>query len=63
MRGDPEPVARRQFLAAVEIGVAEGVFGDHLAAMGDRDDAAGLLRRAKLEFDPAADVIDRGLQP
>ena len=38
-------------------------FGDDLAPMRNGDDAAGLLRRPQLEFDPGADVADRGLQP
>ena len=41
----------------------ERVFGDDLAAMRDRDDAAGSLRSPYLEFDPAADIADCRLQP
>ena len=44
MRCDPKPVARGELFAGVEIGVAERVFGDDLAAMRDGDDAARLLR-------------------
>jgi hypothetical protein len=43
MRCDPEPVAWRQLFAASEVGMAVRVFGDDLAAMRDRYDAAGLL--------------------
>jgi hypothetical protein len=43
--------------------VAERVFSDDLAAMRDSDDAAGLLRRPELEFDPVADISDCGLHP
>ena len=63
MRGDPKPVARGQLFARDEIGVAERMLGHDLAAVRDRDDAAGLLRRPHLKFDPAADVIDRALLP
>ena len=63
MRRDPEAVARGELFAGGEIGVAERVFSDDLAAMRDSDDAAGLLRASQLEFDPVADVADRGLQP
>jgi hypothetical protein len=41
MRGDPEPVTRGQLFAGGEIGVAERMFGDDVAAMRDRNDAAG----------------------
>src|SRR5260370_10350456 len=63
MRCDPKPVARRQLFAGREVGVAERVFGDDLAAMRDGDDAAWLLRCTHLKFDPVTDVDDRGLQP
>jgi hypothetical protein len=63
MRGDPKPVARGQLFAGFEIGVAERMFGDDLAAMRDRDDATGPLRGPQLKFEPAADVVHRGLLP
>ena len=63
MRSDPEAVARGELFAGGEIGVAEREFRDDLAAIRDRDDAAGPLRGPHLEFDPVADVADRGLQP
>src|SRR6202000_3023922 len=63
MRRDPKPVTRRQLLAGVEIGVPESVLGDHLAPMGDRNAAAGLLRGPQLKFDPAAGVVHRVWQP
>ena len=63
MRGDPKPVARGQLFAGFEIGVAERMFGDDLAAIRDRDDAAGLLRRPHLKLEPTADIVDRGLLP
>jgi hypothetical protein len=43
MRRDPKPVAWGQLFAGGEVGVAERVFGDDLAAMGDSDDTAGSL--------------------
>ncbi len=63
MRGDAEPVARRQRRAAVEIGMPEGLFEDELAPVGDGDDAARLLRLAQLKLDPARDVVERRRQP
>jgi hypothetical protein len=63
MRCDPKAVARGQLFAGDEVGRPEGVFGNDLAAMRDRDDAAGLLRGPQLKFDPAADVVCRELQP
>ena len=36
-------VMRGQLLASIEIGETESMFGDDLAAMGDRDDHTGLL--------------------
>ena len=63
MRSDPEAVARGQLFAGGEIGLAERIFGDHLAAMGNGDDAARPLRGAQLEFDPAAQISERGLHP
>src|SRR6202165_3859116 len=63
MRCDPKPVAWGKLLAANEVGVAERVFADDLAAMRDGDDAARLLRRPQLKFDPVAYVSDRGLHP
>jgi hypothetical protein len=36
------------------------MLGDDLALVGDRDDAAGLLRSDQLKLDPLADVVDRG---
>jgi hypothetical protein len=44
MRCDPKAVARGELFAGGEIGMAERVFGDHLAAMRDGDNAARLLR-------------------
>ena len=44
MRSDPEAVARGEFFAGDEIGVAERVFGNDLAAMRDGDNTARLLR-------------------
>jgi hypothetical protein len=35
MRGDPEPVTWRELFAGNEVGMAERVFGDDLAAMRD----------------------------
>ncbi|MGY4428991.1 hypothetical protein ACVWWO_001468 [Bradyrhizobium sp. F1.13.1] len=63
VRGDAETVARGELLAGVEIGEAERVLGDDFAAMGECDDDAGLLDCGVLEFDPGADVVDRGSQP
>src|SRR6201999_3350151 len=51
VRGDAETVTRRQLLAGCEIGEAEGMFGDDLAAMSYRDDAARLLGGVELECD------------
>ncbi len=63
MGGDPEEMARGELLAGVEIGETEGMLGDDLAAMDEGDDEAGLLDGRQLEFDPGADVVDRGSQP
>lgn len=63
VRGDAEAVARSELLASVEIGKAERMLGDDLAAMNKRDHDAGLLEGRLLEFDPGADVVDRGSQP
>ncbi|MGY3276418.1 hypothetical protein ACVJ5M_004015 [Bradyrhizobium sp. S3.7.6] len=63
MRGDTAAVARGEFFAGVEIGKTKGVLGDDFAAMGKCDDDAGLLECRLLEFDPGADVVDRGSQP
>src|SRR4051812_7884530 len=63
MRSDAKPVARGQRLAGSEIGMAERVFGDDLAAVCDSQDAAGMLRGPQLEFDPVADIANRGPQP
>lgn len=63
VRSDSEAVARGQLLAGVEIGEAEGMLGDDRAAMGECDDDARLLECRLLEFDPGADVVDRGSQP
>jgi hypothetical protein len=63
VRGDPEAMARRQFLAAVEIGIAERGLHDDLAAMGDRDHAAGLPGHPDLELQPVPDVIECRAQP
>ena len=63
MRCDPKPVAWRELLAGGKVGMPECEFADNPAAMGDGDDAAGLLRGTHLEFDPTVDVVDRGLQP
>src|SRR5260221_14227958 len=63
MRCALKPVAWGELFASRQIGVARRVFGDDLAAMGDRDDTARPLRRANLKFDPTADVSDRGRQP
>ena len=63
MRCDPKPVARGELFAGSEVGMSERVFGDDLAAMGDGDDAAGLLGGPHLKFDPATNVADRGLHP
>ncbi len=56
-------MARRQLFAGIEIGGAERAFEHDLVAMGDRDDAAGLLGSLHLEFDPARDVVERGFEP
>ena len=53
----------RQLLAGLEISLAGCEFGDDLAAMRDRDDAAGLLRALHLEIDPAAEIPDRVSDP
>src|SRR6266550_2691121 len=63
MRRDPKPVAGGKLFTASQVGEAERVFSDDLAAMRDSDDAAGLLRRPQLEFDPVADISDCGLHP
>src|SRR5205085_11920841 len=63
MRGDAEAVARRQRLASVEIGGAEGLFKDDLALVADRDDTTRLLGFPHLEFQPARDVVERRRQP
>src|ERR1700681_1114571 len=63
MRRDPKPVAWGKLFAGSQVGMAERVFSDDLAAMRDSDDAAGLLRRPQLEFDPVAGISDCGLQP
>lgn len=63
VRGDAEAVARCELLAGVEIGKPERMLGDDLAAMDKRDDHARLLDCRQLEFDPGADVVDRGSQP
>jgi hypothetical protein len=63
MRRDPKPVARGEPFLRIEVGVAERVLSYDLVSMCDRQDTAGLLRRLKLEFNPVADVFDRGLHP
>jgi len=63
VRGDAEAMARRQLLAGIEIGEAEGVLGNDLAAVDESHHDAGLLEGALLEFNPGADVVDRGSQP
>src|SRR5258707_11564631 len=63
MRGDAEAMARGELLAGVEIGEAERMFGDDFAAMDECDDDARLLKCRLLEFDPGADVVERGSQP
>jgi hypothetical protein len=63
MRGDPKAVARGQLFPGNEIGVAECVFSDHLAAMSYRDNAAGLLRCLYLKFEPVSNVFRRKFQP
>jgi hypothetical protein len=52
MRGDAKAVARGEFFAGVEIGAAERTLGDDVTSMRDGDDAARLLRRDELKFDP-----------
>jgi hypothetical protein len=56
-----KPVAWGELFAGSEVGVAERGFGDDLAPMRNGDDAAGLLRRPQLKFDPVADLSDGGL--
>jgi hypothetical protein len=63
MRGDAEAVARRQRHGARQIGEAEGLLVDQLAAMRDRGDAAGPLERAHLEFEPLRNVVERRREP
>ncbi|MET4444749.1 hypothetical protein ABIB75_003026 [Bradyrhizobium sp. GM2.2] len=63
VRGDAEAVARGELLAGVEIGEAERMLGNHLAAMDEGDHDARLLDCGVLEFDPGANVVDRGSQP
>src|SRR5258708_27625085 len=63
MRCDAKAVACGELFARGEVGMAECGFGDDLATMRDCDDAAGVLRRPQLEFDPAANVSDGGLDP
>src|SRR5215475_973744 len=63
VRGDAEAVPRRELFAAVEIGMAERMFGNDLAAMGDGDDAADLLRSVELKAEPVRHVIDCGSKP
>ena len=46
---------RMQYLQALE--------EDDLSAMRDGNDAAWLLPRAHLKFDPARDVVERRVQP
>jgi hypothetical protein len=60
---DPEAVARRQSLARGKFGMAEGLFQNHVGVEGDGHYAAGLGVVAHLEFEPARDVIDGGVQP
>ncbi len=52
-----------QLFAGIEIGASESVFGDQVAAIGDRDDAAGLLNALQLKFQPVGDVVHRVFQP
>ena len=63
VRGNAEAVARSELLASVEIGKPKCMLGDDLAAMDECDHDAGLLDGRLLEFDPGADVVDRGSQP
>ncbi len=63
VRGDAEAVARGELLAGIEIGEAERMLGDDLAAVSECDEDAWLLDCRQLEFDPGADVVDRGSQP
>src|SRR5258707_13853615 len=63
MRRDPKPVAWGKLFPGSQVGVAERVFSDDLAAMRDSDEAAWLLRCPQLEFDPVANISYRGFQP
>jgi hypothetical protein len=60
MRGDAKAVARCEFLAAVEIGETECALAYQIAALGDRDDHARLLRSRQLKFKPVGNVADGG---
>jgi hypothetical protein len=63
MRGHAEAVARRERHSADEIGVPEGLLEDHPTIVNDRDNTTRLRGIAHLVFEPAGDVIERGLQP
>jgi hypothetical protein len=63
MRGDAKAMARRERLAGREIRRAEGPLENDLAAVGDCQQAAGLLARLHLEFDPAGKVVERDAEP
>jgi hypothetical protein len=56
-------MARRELLAGIEICRAVGALDQNLAAMGERDDQARLLRCPELKFEPVADVLCREGQP
>ena len=63
MRGDAKAMVRGQRRAGAQIDDAEGLLQYDLAADRRRDDAAGLLGVAQLEFDPAWNIIERRRQP
>ena len=63
MRRHAEAMTRRERYSADEIGVPEGPLEDHPTIVNDRDHAARLRGVARLVFEPAWDVIERGLQP
>ena len=56
-------MARSELFAGIEVGETKRVLGHDLAAIGERDEDAWLLECRQLEFDPGADVVDRGSQP
>jgi len=63
VRGDAEAVARGQRFGARQVGGSKSLFQNDATLMGDGDGAAREFRLPHLEFDPARNVVERGLEP